>query len=74
MAGVTLAQARTAKAAAVRQFDELGTVVGVGITRIDGEYAVKVNLSEPLAEGIELPGEIEGVPIQVEIVGTIRKR
>jgi hypothetical protein len=74
MAGVTLAQARAAKAAALRQFEDLGTVVGVGVTRIDGEYAVKVNLSEPPAEGVELPGEIDGVPVQVEVVGTIRKR
>jgi hypothetical protein len=74
MAGVTLARARAAKAAALRQFEDLGTVVGVGLTRIDGEYAVKVNLREPLAEGIELPGEIDGVPVQVEVVGTIRKK
>ncbi len=74
MAVVTLAQARAAKAAALRQFEDLGTVVGVGVTRIDGEYAVKVNLSEPLAEGVEPPGEIDGVPIQIEVVGTIRKK
>jgi hypothetical protein len=73
MPGVTLEQARAAKAAALRHFESVGTVVGVGVTRIAGDYAVKVNLSEPLAEGTELPAEIDGVPVHVEIVGPIRK-
>ncbi|PYR88056.1 MAG: hypothetical protein DMF84_29780 [Acidobacteria bacterium] len=74
MPRVTLEQARAAKAAALRHFEQLGTVVGVGITRIDGDYAVKINLREPLAEGTEPPAEIEGVPVRVEVVGTIRKQ
>lgn len=74
MPGVTIEQARAAKVAARRHFETLGTVVGVGVTRIEGDYAVKINLSEPLAEGTELPAEIDGVPVRVEIVGTIRKR
>jgi hypothetical protein len=74
MPGVTLEQARAAKAAARRHFENLGTVVGVGVTRIEGDYAVKVNLSEPPAEGTELPEEIDGVPVRIEVVGTIRKR
>jgi hypothetical protein len=73
MSGVTLEQARAAKAAARRHFESVGTVVGVGVTRIAGDYAVKINLSEPLAEGTELPTEIDGVPVRVEVVGTIRK-
>jgi hypothetical protein len=74
MSGVTLEQARAAKAAALRHFENLGTVVGVGVTRVEGAYAVKVNLSEPPAEGTELPEEIDGVPVRIEVVGTIRKR
>lgn len=74
MPGVTLEQARAAKAAALRRFEKLGTVVGVGITRVDGDYAVKINLQAPLPEGTELPTEIDGVPVQVEVVGSVRKR
>jgi hypothetical protein len=74
MSRVTLEQARAAKAAALRHFENLGTIVGVGITRVDDDYAIKVNLSEPLAEGTELPADIDGVPVRVEVVGTIRKR
>jgi hypothetical protein len=74
MSRVTLEQARAAKAAALRHFENLGTIVGVGITRVDDDYAVKINLSEPLAEGTELPADIDGVPVRVEVVGTIRKR
>jgi hypothetical protein len=74
MAGITLERARAAKAAALRCFEKLGTVVGVGVTRVDGDYAVKVNLGEPLAEGTDAPTEIDGVPVRVEVVGPIRKR
>ena len=74
MSRVTLEQARAAKATALRHFENLGTIVGVGITRVDDDYAIKVNLSEPLAEGTELPADIDGVPVRVEVVGTIRKR
>jgi len=74
MAGVTIEQARAAKAAAQRYFEERGSVVGVGVTRVDGDYAVKINLREPLADGIEIPAEIDGVPVRVEVVGPIRKR
>jgi hypothetical protein len=46
----------------------------VGITRVDGEYAVKVNLSDPIDPGIEVPSEIDGVAVAIEITGTIRPR
>ena len=39
-----------------------------------GDYAVKINLSEPVDPGIELPTDIDGVPVRVEVVGTIRPR
>ena len=52
----------------------MGKVTGVGITRVKGEYAVKVNLTEPVDPGVELPTEIDGVPVRVEVTGTIRAR
>ncbi|ETX03850.1 MAG: hypothetical protein ETSY2_32255 [Candidatus Entotheonella gemina] len=49
-------------------------VVGVGITKIDGHYAVKVNLGRPLTDPGMIPSAIDGVPVHQEIVGTIRAR
>jgi hypothetical protein len=74
MAAATLEAARAAKPAARRTFAALAEVVGVGITRVGDGYGVKVNLRAAPAEGVELPGEVEGVPVRVEVVGAIRKR
>jgi hypothetical protein len=70
----TREQARSAKAAALKHFQQFGDVVGVGITRLDDGYAVKVNLTEPPAPGVEVPAVIDGVPVLVEIVGIIKPR
>jgi hypothetical protein len=74
MPRITLEKAQAAKQTAIRRFETLGEVVGVGITRVAGEYAVKVNLREPVDPGVELPTEIDGVPVRVEVTGTIRAR
>lgn len=68
----TLDKARAAKARAQKVFSKLADVVGVGITTIGSEYGLKVNLSsEPTKD---LPKEVDGVPVRVEVVGKIRKR
>jgi hypothetical protein len=74
MPRITLDQAQAAKRAALERFDKLGTVTGVGITRVAGEYAVKVNVSEPIGPGIEIPEDIDGVLVCVEVTGAIRAR
>lgn len=74
MAHISLEQAQAAKKAALRRFKTLGSVTGVGITRVGGEYAVKINLREPIEPGVKLPAEIDGVPLRVEITGTITAR
>ena len=71
---VTRGQARAAKGAALRHFQKFAEVVGVGITRLNDGYAVKVNLAGPVAPGVELPAAIEGVPVRVEVVGVIKPR
>ena len=50
-----------------------GKVCGVGITRQNGVYAVKVNLEDELESDAEVPREIDGVPVVVRSVGKIRK-
>jgi hypothetical protein len=74
MNAATLDEARAAKAKALTAYKGNASVVGVGITRIDGGYGVKVNLDSAPATDTDLPRLIDGVPIRVEVVGTIRKR
>lgn len=73
MAAATLESARAAKPAAHKVFAALADVVGVGVTRVGTGYGVKVNLRVAPAEGVVLPADIKGVPVRVEVVGTIRK-
>lgn len=48
-------------------------LAGIGIARVGDDYAVKVNFSEPI-ENKDLPTSLDGVPIEFETVGAIRKR
>lgn len=74
MNSTTLDQARSAKQRVLSTFSQLADVVGVGITRHGDGYAVKINLRNPPAIGVDLPKDIDGVPVQVEVVGSIVKR
>lgn len=74
MAHISLEQARAAKRSALDRLAGAEAVTGVGITRVGGEYAVKVNLAEPLRKGLQVPDEIDGVKVRVEVVGSIRAR
>ena len=71
---ITLPQARAAKAKVLAAFRQNRSVVGVGITRIGSGYGVKLNLETSPSPETVLPKEVDGVPIRVEVVGTIRKR
>jgi len=67
----TLDEARAAKSKALTLLQDSPTVVGVGIARLNGGYCVKVNVS---ASSRRMPADIDGVPVKVEVVGTLRKR
>lgn len=69
---ITLEQARAAKKVALAKLAHVPEVVGIGLTMIGDDYGLKVNLRATPKQ--ELPATIDGVPIQVEVVGTIRKR
>ena len=69
----TIDEARAAKARALEIFRRLGAVASVGISRIDGGYGLKVNLRKPLRPGVP-PTTVEGVPVRVELVGTVGPR
>ena len=50
----------------------MGRIVGIGITRIDDSYAVKVNLAMQPPRELKLPASINGVPLCFEVTGTPR--
>jgi len=74
MASITLEQARAAKAEAQDIFSKIGEVLGIGITKIGQDYAIKVNLRAASAESASAPTKVRGVPVQVEYIGSIRSR
>jgi hypothetical protein len=69
-----LDRVRAAKAHAHDVFSSLADVVGVGITTIGSEYGLKINLASPPEKSVELPTEVDGIPVKVEVVGRIRKQ
>lgn len=73
MATVSLEAARKAKPKASQAARLCAVVVGVGLTRIEGSYAVKVNLREAAPPGAALPASIDGVPVVYEVVGPIAR-
>jgi hypothetical protein len=74
MSDKSLDRARAVKPRALEVFSKLGDVVGVGLTRIGDVYGIKVNLASAVKDESTLPREVDGVPVKVEVVGTIRKR
>jgi len=69
----TIAAARAAKGKLADLLSGRADVRGIGITRCDDGFAVKVNLSEP-ESGKKVPRQVGGVPVVVEVVGRITKR
>ena len=67
-----LDRARAAKERTTKLTAKMPCVNGIGITKVRGKYAVKVSLSEPAETG--LPKSMDGVPVVIEVAGTIRKQ
>jgi hypothetical protein len=72
--GADIEKARAAKAQLLSRVTAVPQVNGVGLIRVGQGYGVKINLAEPLGVGVELPEEVDGVPVVVELVGPINKR
>jgi hypothetical protein len=53
---------------------KIAAVNGVGIARVDGRYAVKVNFSEKPSADAKVPKTINGIPVVTHVVGKIRKQ
>jgi len=73
MQPITLAQARAAQPAALRTFEHLSSVNGVGIARMGRDYVLKVNLREPIPRGVDVPTQVDGVPVRVQVTGAVRR-
>jgi hypothetical protein len=71
---ISLEHARAAKESAKVLLASLPGVVGVGITKLRDDYAIKVNLREPLPTGVSAPERIGDVPVCLDVVGKITKR
>jgi hypothetical protein len=70
-----LKDAQAAKSRAAKVFGELVGDVAVGLVKLgDDQFGLKVNLTEQPSANLALPDNIDGVPVQVEVVGHIRKR
>ncbi len=69
---VSLERARAAKRTLAERLRGVEEVNGIGLTRVGESYALKVNCER--APAAELPTEIEGVSVVVEVVGKIRPR
>ena len=68
-----LTLARAAKEKVKEIVAAIAAVNGIGITKVAGKYAVKVNLARETKETAAIPREVDGVPVVVEVVGRIGK-
>lgn len=64
--------ARDAKRGAVEALAPHGRVTGVGLARRGDGYAVRVHLLEAPPASAVLPREVDGVPVEVRVVGTVQ--
>jgi hypothetical protein len=70
----SLDEARAAKSHALKILRAVPGLAGVGVTRVGQGYGVKVNLASAPKRSLDLPSEIDGVPVRLEVVGRVRKR
>lgn len=70
----TREDARAAKAEAGKLVGGHPAVNGIGITRTDGGYGVKVNLIGEADDVRALLARIDTAPVRVEVVGPVSKR
>ncbi len=70
----SLDRARVAKTKVKELLRERVELRGIGLTRRQGGYAVKVNLDAEMALETAIPAEVDGVLVVVDRVGTVRSQ
>ncbi|SCX46882.1 hypothetical protein SAMN03159343_1885 [Klenkia marina] len=63
--------ARAAKAELTARLAGVPGVSGVGLTRQDADYVLRVDLAEAAA-GARVPGHVDGVAVVTRVIGTVR--
>jgi hypothetical protein len=71
---IGIGRARAAKASAKARLERVPEVVGIGLTKIGDDYALKVNLRCEVRPRVSLPERIDGVRVCVEVVGAVRRQ
>lgn len=66
--------ARAAKEHAKKALAKVPGVVGIGLTKINDQYALKVNLEAELPKTVRAPLDVDGVPVTYAVTGPIRPR
>lgn len=69
MTAATLAQADSARCKLREQLARVPGIQGIGIAVLVGGYGVKVNVLDDTPR--DIPGDVDGVPVIVEVVGVI---
>ena len=67
----TRAAARAAKSVLAESLGADPSIVGIGLARRESGYVLKVNLADPAAAR-RVPGDVDGVRVVTEVVGTVR--
>lgn len=67
----TYEQTEAAQNAASKLFADCDNVAAIGISKIDEDFVLRVNLERPQAG---LPDEILGVPVSFRVVGPLSTR
>ncbi len=67
----TRAAARAAKSVLAASLGADPGIVGIGLARRERGYGLMVNLADPAAAR-RVPGDVDGVRVVTEVVGTIR--
>ena len=69
-----LGNVRAAKEKLKRLLSGVPEVNGIGITRLGGAYALKVNLARDLGDPVLIPEEVDGFPVLKHVTGRITKQ
>lgn len=71
--GASLEQARRAKAELSARVADNSVIAGIGLARREGGWGVKVNVVRAAPE-LQIPADVDGVPVTVEVVGRVAAR
>lgn len=66
--------ARSAKQRALELLGDLPGLVGIGLCKVGDGYGLKVNLEAAPPRRARVPKSIDGVPVNVQVVGRLRPR